>query len=619
MTVIEDRMKELFRDHLRDYIASELGLKPDNLSDVLRSKCMARFYAEKVIRSINPDLIPMTDEELAACVVDGPDDCGIDFLSREGETVLILQAKFSGHRKTGKKRSEDPESFDYFCSALARLHAGPKKFKMNQKLKEARAEIDWDRDSFLLHYITLAAPAQNSTNQACRGIHPLADVPDLVDRVSLELLDEQALNKSLRDALSVKEESSARARVLFSRNEEQPPWLRFEDGHGRISYVGRVDGSQVAEIFRAHRSSIFSLNIRNYIGDNLTNRGIKTTATNAPEDFFFYNNGISALASRIEEDSENRTLVCDDFSIINGAQTVRSLQKAHADDSNAVRGVRVLIRVTEARPKSVEPDFLYSITKFNNTQNAIKVADFRSNDKVQIDIGAKFERMAARGGKKFRYRNKRTGEREPNRISVGMEEFTKTVHSFLFGPDDVFGGSQYLFDTSKDGGYLKIYGSGNELLPALTEQQFHRLAGIWLICEYAREVWKRDVEATPSEALERRWMVFFGIGESMRQAYRSLAQDFDLGLGRFSNPGWFLEADSHTYKAVVRRHCKLAFSALKNSYGEASSHAEFRHRNWFRSPLTLASIQKQVANLWDVVSENGDDYLPTLTKRDHSQ
>ena len=418
-------MKELFREHFRDYVASDLGLKFDSLNEVQRSKYMARFYAEKVIRCVNPGLIPTTEEELAACVVDGSDDCGVDFLSREGGTVLILQAKFSGHKKTGRKRLEDPEGFDSFCSVLTRLFAGPKKFKMNQKLKEARAEIDWDHDSFLLHYITLAQPAQNSVHQASHGIHPLGDIPDLAERTGLELLDEQALNISLRDALSVREESSARASVLFSRNEEQPPWLRFEDNLGRISYVGRIDGSQVAEIFRTNRSSIFSQNIRNYIGDNLTNRGIKTTATSAPDDFFFYNNGISALSSRIVEDPPNRTLVCEDFSIINGAQTVRSLRKAHDDDPNAVRDVRVLVRVTEVRPKQVEPDFLYSITKFNNTQNAIKVADFRSNDKVQLNVAAKFEKLPARGGKKFRYRNKRSGEREANRIPIAMEEFTK--------------------------------------------------------------------------------------------------------------------------------------------------------------------------------------------------
>jgi hypothetical protein len=180
-------MKELFRDHLREYISSELGLKPDNLNDVERSKSMARFYAEKVIRAINPGLIPTTEEELNACVVDGSDDCGIDFLSRESDTVLILRAKYSGHNKTSKKRTEAPEIFDSFCSVLTRLYAGPKKYRMNQKLREARAEIDWDHDTFLLHYITLAQPAQNSISQAVKGRHPLGDIADLPDRVSLEL------------------------------------------------------------------------------------------------------------------------------------------------------------------------------------------------------------------------------------------------------------------------------------------------------------------------------------------------------------------------------------------------------------------------------------------------
>ena len=155
-------MKELFREHFKDYVTSGLKLKFDNLNEVQRSKYMATFYAEKVIQSVNPGLVPTTEEELVTCLVDGPDDCGVDFLSREGNTVLIIQAKFSGTKKAGSKQIEDAERFDYFCSVLARLYAGPKKFKMNQKVKEARAEIDWDRDSFLLHYITLAQPAESA-------------------------------------------------------------------------------------------------------------------------------------------------------------------------------------------------------------------------------------------------------------------------------------------------------------------------------------------------------------------------------------------------------------------------------------------------------------------------
>lgn len=114
-------------------------------------------------------------------------------------------------------------------------------------------------------------------------------------------------------------------------------------------------------------------------------------------------------------------------------------------------------------------------------------------------------------------------------------------------------------------------------------------------------------------------MVFFAVGESMRQAYRHQGQDFDLALDRFSAPSWYIEPEAHAYKAVIRRHCKLAFTALKNAYGEASKDKEFRHRNWFRNQLTLASVQKQLENLWDVVSENADDYLLPSIKRDGPQ
>jgi len=67
---------------------------------------MSRFYADVVIRSLNPGLIPETDEDLEACLVDGADDCGVDLLAREGNTVLIIQAKYTGEKKPEKKRSK---------------------------------------------------------------------------------------------------------------------------------------------------------------------------------------------------------------------------------------------------------------------------------------------------------------------------------------------------------------------------------------------------------------------------------------------------------------------------------------------------------------------------------
>jgi hypothetical protein len=493
-------IKPLFREQMRDWVATERKVDFDALTDCQRSKEMARFFAEKIIQPTNPGLIPSVEEDVSAAVIDGTDDCGVDFLSHEAGTVLIIQAKYSGPKKANKRQPEPPDHFEYFCSVLSRLYAGPKAYKMNRRLREAIADIDWDSANFQLYYITLRQPAQNSFAREQQGVQSLQDVGDLGERATLELLDEERLNIRLRDALSLADESGKPVSIRFSPDGSGRPWLQFEDPTtNRTSYIGRINGSQVAEIFKAHKSRLFALNIRNYIGDNSTNKQIRKTATADPRNFFFYNNGVSALATRIEPDAndkERRTLSCEQFSIINGAQTIRSLFRAQADDPGAAHNVELLIRISEFKAKrtQAEQEFLDNATKYNNTQNAIKISDFRSNDRIQVDLKAKFDALSARKGRRFLYKNKRSGEKEANRIPVGMEDFTKTVFAFLFGPDDVYGGAQHIFDTGKTGGYAKLFAVDGEIQPALSIDQFRLYAGCWFVCEYVRDLCERTVK-----------------------------------------------------------------------------------------------------------------------------
>jgi hypothetical protein len=425
-------MKAQFREHLKEYVARKIKNDFDKLSTSQQSKWMALFYADEVVRPTNPLLIPEIEEDLTACMVDGSDDCGVDFLARAGNIVLIIQAKFSGARKAGKKRCEDPADFDSFCSVLSRLHTGPGELKMNQKLREAIVDIDWERDDFDLRYITLSQPAGNSLKRVEQGVVHIPEVPDLPDRCTITLMGEEQLNVELRDSVSLREGIPNRVKLRFTANGDDPPFINLANGQ-RGCFVGRVSGAQLAEIYKTHRSRLFALNIRNYIGDNATNRAIRKTAVSDAEEFFFFNNGISALATRIEPDGQDEcAVVCDDFSIINGAQTIRSMSKAQAENPHALRSVQVLVRISEtAKRRNVqEQQFLDNVTKYNNTQNAIKLSDFRSNDPIQQDLAEKFASLPARSGRKFLYKNKRSGERDSNRIPISMEEFTKPFTRF---------------------------------------------------------------------------------------------------------------------------------------------------------------------------------------------
>jgi hypothetical protein len=611
--------KDVFREHFRDYFERERNLgKFDSLASnpVLLSREMARYYADTILRRLSPDLIPDTDEELDDCCLDGSKDCGVDFLSRRANRVLIVQAKYSGGKKTGKKRSEPTDWFDGFCNVLDRLSKA-EQHSLSLKLREAVKEIDWERDTFFLHYITLFQPSENALSKAERGIAPLPEYPDIADRTSLELLDEPKLNIRLRDS-ELSEAPSKSVKVLFSHQDDEPPWLRFEDSHTkRTAYVGRVNGAQLANLFHQYKSGLFTLNIRNYIGNTGTNRKIQETARNNPRDFFYFNNGVCALATRVNPDEDDpRTLICDSFSIINGSQTIRSLAKAQTLSTEAVKDVQVLVRIIEyeAKLKESTQTFLDSVTKFNNTQNSIKLSDFRSNDRVQVALREKFNKLPALDGKKFIYLNKRTGDQDRRNILIPMEGFTKTVHAFEFGPDDMLGGTEYLFDPGSEGGYSRVFGDEIEQQTGITVERFQKLAGTWFLCSNVSERWKtRSAEDREHKGLERRWMVFFAVGESLRTIYALHASDtqLDADLRFLSDPQWLTGMDgrSESIRATIERHYLMAVEALKKAYNSAQKVTEFSHRNWFRSDSSLVDIRNELKSFSFLVKPNWHDYI----------
>ncbi len=607
----EDTKKPWFRDQFRDWVESNLKESFDSLHDLRRSKLMARFFAEQALRPRYPTLLPFAEEELRSCVVDGPDDNGVDFISREDGVVLVIQGKYSGGKKLAKRPHEEPQDFQSFRTVLERLRRFRER-RMVEALKEVAADIDWETDRFQLYYITLRQPYVNQEQDAAVGILPIPNLPDLQDRVELTFCDENRLNLELRDALSVDEIEGKNYRLQFADNEEGVPWLKLGDSGTRPCFVGRISGAQLAILFQQHKSSLFTLNIRNYIGDNGTNKTIRKTAIDNSADFFSYNNGISALATRITPDmSDRRVLICERFSVINGAQTIRSLHKAHIADPVALRDVHVLLRVTQFDPKKTQPEqeFLDNVTKFNNTQNAIKLSDFRSNDRVQFDLRKKFEHLPSLGGKKFSYKNKRSGERERDVIAIGMEEFVKTLYAFLYGPDDVFGGTGHVFDATKGGGYAKLFGDGGEIPPAISAERFQLYAGIWFVCDEAKKIWRDKNRENNEPGIERRWMFYYALGESIRLFHTEQGIDPNVALRALSNPGWVKEGDDGPVLKVVGRHCRVAFRALIATYKEASKDQDFAHRNWFRSQATLGSIKEHLVEDWNLLAEHGEEYL----------
>jgi len=254
-----------------------------------------------------------------------------------------------------------------------------------------------------------------------------------------------------------------------------------------------------------------------------------------------------------------------------------------------------------------DSDFLSDVTRFNNTQNSVKISDFRSNDPVQKDVRRRFSDLS-RGGKTYLYKNKRSRESAGTKIPIGMEDFAKTIHAFRYGPDDMYGGTRFLFDVSAKGGYSKVFG---EPISHVNDEEFKLLAGTYFLCEYVTDLWKQkreqdNEEGKNSPGLERRWVVFYAVGELLRMIYKEKGLDLEADIRKLSKPNSWMDFPEDRSRVAIAELFKLAATAVGKAYSQAAKQEDFRHRNWFRSDETRSQIKEEL----DVIPE----YLGSLDR-----
>ncbi|MDA8017761.1 MAG: AIPR family protein [Thermoanaerobaculia bacterium] len=159
------------------------------------------------------------------------------------------------------------------------------------------------------------------------------------------------------------------------------------------SVIAVVKGNAIRNLYSKWKDSLYAWNIRGYLGNKGINSDISKTARENPGEFFYFNNGISAICTEFElQGKRSTTLIARDFQVINGAQTITSIAKASPDDS-----LEILFRLTKALSVKTEKGINAKIIRFNNSQNNIRVSDFRSNDPIQKWLEIRFKKQRAKG------------------------------------------------------------------------------------------------------------------------------------------------------------------------------------------------------------------------------
>jgi hypothetical protein len=595
--------KPKFRDHLDVFAQEHYGIPTSRMSDTQRTEALTLAYLMSIRNVLLPGSVPDDFEELRDYFCDGQYDRAADFIYRSDENhVVIIQSKYRGASK-----SEIEADFDAFRRCLKKLcpSTRPPDAKINQKVLDVIADIDWENDNFSLIYLSLARKSDPIAQNAEQDLEDVPNSPlsDISERSELLYLYEDEINIEWRNVLGQNVGVAPTVQLLLSQA-PHGDYFEFVGSSGIHSFVAALSAAQLHQLYTRHQHKLFNLNIRNYIGDTRTNKEIIATANTDAANFFLYNNGLSAVARRVvpRKEGGQTFLDCSDFSIINGAQTFRSISKAHSKSGSAgTRNLRVLIRVSEIDfVRKDEAEVLDKITKYNNTQNSMKLSDFRSNDNVQQSLVRYIDEVSAFGGKKYLYKNKRTQASERNRITIKMDDFCRAIFAYQFGPIDVFGGQSHLYDTRVEGGYVKLFGKD---LSAVSQDEFDRLFGIWLITSRLETLLKEDKkQAAKSEdeidllrksALERKFLVYFAAGEVLREVCKMRSIEETSMLRSFAKPRWQTEKNKTEFIDEV---FQVSTDMVVQAYQLAQKAPGFVHRNFFRDAETVPTIKSARAS-----------------------
>lgn len=152
------------------------------------------------------------------------------------------------------------------------------------------------------------------------------------------------------------------------------------------SCVTAVKGSWLRELYLRFEDDLFSGNPRNYLGagkrKNKINLGIMKTVQQQPENFWAYNNGLTALVN--DYDLENGKITVTGITIINGAQSTGAIGAVENLKADFLVPIRFIV--------CNDPKIIEQIIANNNKQNEILPSDLRSNDKQQVRLRKEFKK-----------------------------------------------------------------------------------------------------------------------------------------------------------------------------------------------------------------------------------
>jgi len=155
-----------------------------------------------------------------------------------------------------------------------------------------------------------------------------------------------------------------------------------------------IPGQALRQIYEKYGARLLEANVRSFLSQTgKVNKGIRDTLRDAPERFMAYNNGIVLIAdgaglARTADGSAGIAWL-KGMQVVNGGQTTASIyftKRKHPEiDLTRVR-VPAKVIVLHAHDPEAEEALVGDISRYANSQNAVKVSDLSANKPFHVEL-----------------------------------------------------------------------------------------------------------------------------------------------------------------------------------------------------------------------------------------
>jgi hypothetical protein len=351
------------------------------------------------------------DGVAATALTDAANDkkCDLVYVDRDNARAVVAQGYYTSKANPKSARANKASDLNTAVTWLLSGEVAGLPVVLQSAAKEVRDAIEQDQIRELHIWYCHNAPESKNVKDEVNQTAVTAD--SLIHRHFPNAeVEVSSLEVGLEELERLYERTEAPIAVTDSFSLEVDGGFHTQGNHWS-AYTTAIPGTWLREQWETYKGDLMAPNVRDYLGivrsERNINNGIKTTAAETPDRFWIYNNGITVLVHEYDVHGPGAdgtyTVHISGLGIVNGGQTTGSLATLTDEDAPDLDQTRVLTRFV----KCDDDEVLADIVKFNNTQNKVEAADFRSKDAVQEKLRAEFEtvpeaeyRGARRGGVK---------------------------------------------------------------------------------------------------------------------------------------------------------------------------------------------------------------------------